>query len=660
MATQTQAKAIQIAAASSSTQQGAPSLPGVQDNDYRAAQDGGFIIQVPSAVVSTEQQGQFNYIYFLMRGYTASTITTSQANSYKVARTIFDGSVSQRRLRTQWQSGQTYRNATRFLDSNQYPPNDGVGTYQFAVYVATTDSQGIFMSQYPQCYKCTIGNSAQYNATSQGNITLTFSSVIPTPSDASLGGTVRDIPRSQGSYTRQVTVPSGNQQHIIYLSTTYTAQTTNLSNYAARTFGTTVTRALSQTSSNTGVITDIPYGYGDAYYLYSRVYSGQNTASSGVYGQGSASRIWDRVYYRSTSYYNAWQVYGTDDQVSISPTSFQITEAQSQSSSTQFQVAVSQTTGQHTFRFSLNTSGAIGSAAGITAVSGTSGQITLSNSNSLFPGAGQDDQFYLWVRNGADTLSQYMPTNPLKSVTVETQAAQDTTPNAPVLSPQSRTGLQTSEVTSASWTTQGVSSGVQVQWQATGQGSPQLSANGTSGWSTSLVREQGQTGYIRMTAASTNSATLTSSVVFAQQTSIKDDYSVTTAAAGSGSGQASQGGGGAQNYGLKIFKSNGQDVIIDGSSRIGAVIGTTTLSFQNGQTGQSSTGQTAFTTIDCSDENVTAIFTSTQHFDPFYSVVQVTRRTSSQQGILVKVPFQLQQYSTTTNPSQVKVTLIRH
>lgn len=660
MATQTQAKAIQIAASSSATAQGAPSLPGVQDNDYRSAQDGGFIIQVPSAVISTEQQGQFNYIYFLMRGYTASTITTTQANTYQVARTIFDNSVSQRKLRTQWQSGQTYRNATRFLDSNQYPPNDGVGTYQFAVYVATTDSQGIFMSQYPQCHKCTIGNSSGYNATSQGNITLTFSSVLPTFYDTQLGAVVRNVPSSTGYYTRQVTGQASNQQHIVYLSTTNTAQTTNLVNYAARSYTTQTTRALGRTDVNQSTqIVDIPYGAGDAYYIYSRVYSGQPTAASNVYGQGSGSRIWDRVYYRSTSYYNAWQVYGTDDQVSISPTSFQITGAQSQSPSTQLQVAVSDTTGQHTFRFSLNTSGAIGSAAGITAVSGTSGQITLSNGNSLFPGAGQDDQFYLWVKNGADASAQYMPTNTLRSVTIETQA-QDTTPNAPVLSPQSRTGLQTSEVTSASWTTQGVDSGVQVQWQATGQGSPQLSANGTSGWSTSLVREQGQTGYIRMTAAGTNSATLTSSVVFAQQTSIKDDYSVTTAAAGSGNQQASQDGGGAQNYGLKIFKSNGQDVIIDGSSRIGAVIGTTTLSFQNAQTGPSSTGQTAFTSVDCSDENVTAIFTSTQHFDPFYSVVQVTRRTSAQQGILVKVPFQLQQYSTTTNPSEVKVTLIRH
>ena len=658
MATQQQARAIQFAA-------GTFTLPGVQDNDYRSAQDGGWIIQVPSSVSGGEgtQQGDVNYIYFLMRGYTSQTITTSQANAYKVARTIFDGGASQRRLRSEWQSGQTYRNATRFLDSNQYPPNDGFGTYQFALYVATTDHNGVFFTngQYTQCYKCTFGNYQQYPITSGGNMTLSFSSVLPTFFDAQQGAVVRNLPRSTGYYTRQVTGQASNQQHIVYLSTTNTAYTTNLVNYAARSYSVATTRPLGRTDVGQSTqIIDIPYGAGDGYYIYSRVYSGQNTAPSGVYGQGSGSRIWDRYYYRSPSYYNSWIVYGTDDQVSLNPTSFQISAAQSQSTSTQLQTTVSQTTGQHTFRFSLNTSGAIGSAAGITAVSGTSGQINVSNGNSLFPGAGQSDQFYLWVKNGADAQASYMPTNTLRSVTVSTQAAADTTPNAPALSPQSRTGLQTSEVTSASWTTQGVDSGVQVQWQATGQGSPQLSANGSSGWATSLSREVGQTGYIRMTAASANSATLTSSVVFAQQTSIKDDYSVTTAAAGSGTGQGSQGGGASQNYGLKIFKSNGQDVIIDGSSRIGAVIGTTTLSFQNGQTGQSSTGQTAFTTVDCSDENVTAIFTSTQHFDPFYSVVQVTRRTSSQQGILVKVPFQLQQYSTTTNPSQVKVTLIRH
>ena len=633
MATQQQARAIQIAASSSATAQGAPSLPGYQDNDYRSAQDGGFIIQVPSAVVSTEQQGQFNYIYFMMRGYTSQTITTSQANAYKIARTIFDTGVSQRKLRTQWQSGQTYRNATRFLDSNQYPPNDGFGTYQFAIYVATTDSSGIFMSQYPQCYKCTIGNPAQYNATSQGNITLSFSDVRPTPFDLSYGAVARNIPRSQGSYTRQVRVSSGNQQHIIYASTTNTAYTTNLSNYAARTYGTSLDRALSQTSSNTGVITDIPYGAGDNYYLYSRLYSGQNTAPNGVYGQGSGSRIWDRYYYKSSSYYNSWIVYGTDDQVSISPTSFQITEAQSQSTSTQLQVAVSQTTGQHTFRFSLNTSGAIGSAAGITAVSGTSGQIILSNGNSLFPGAGQSDQFYLWVRNGADGQSSYMPTNTLRSVTINTQVPQDTTPNAPQLNPTSYAGAATSTYYTAGWETQGVSSGVQVPWQGV---NAQLSTNGTS-WSTSIQRAQGQQAYIRVLSSSQQNATVTGTVRFAQQTSIDADLSVTT-----GSGGGTSQGGGTGNYGIAIRNSTGQSVIIDQSSRIGSLLNNTSLQFYSGQTGANSSGKHAFSGVNCQDDNKIAVVYRSDIFSQFQPVCQITRRTAGQQyGITVKVPFEI-------------------
>jgi hypothetical protein len=647
VATQQQARAIQIAASSSYTSSGAPSLPGYQDNDYRSAQDGGFIIQVPSAVVSTEQQGQFNYIYFMMRGYTSQTITTSQANAYKVARTIFDTSVSQRKLRTQWHTGHTYRNATRFLDSNQYPPNDGVGTYQFAIYVATTDSQGIFMAQYPQCYKCTYTQTG-YNVTSAGNITLTFSDVIPTPYDLSLGAVARDIPRSQGSYTRQVRVTSGNQQHIIYASTTNTAQTTNLSNYAARTFGTSLDRALSQTSSNTGVVTDIPYGAGDSYYLYSRLYSGDPANANGVYGQGSGSRIWDRVYYRSSSIYNAWQVYGTDDQVTLNPTSFQISEAQSQSTSTQLQTTVSGNTGQHTFRFSLNTSGAIGSSGGITAVSASSAQINLSNGNSLFPGAGQSDQFYLWVKNGADGQAAYMPTNTLRSVTVSTQAAQDTIPDAPVLNPTAYAGASTNTYYTAGWTTQGVSSGVQVPWQGV---NAQLSTDGSS-WSSSIQRAQGQTAYIRVLSSSSSSTTVTGTVRFAQQTSIATNLSVVT----SSGGGASQGGG-SGNYGLAVYNSTGQSVIIDESSRIGNLLNTTTLSFQSGQTGVNSSGRHAFSGVNCQDDNKIAVIYRSDIFSQFQPVCQITRRSAAQQyGVTVKVPFEIPAQQ---SPQSVDLWLLR-
>lgn len=645
MATQAQAKAIQFAA-------GNFTLPGVQDNDYRSAQDGGWIVQVPSIVTTTEQQGTYNYIYFLMRGYTASTITTSQASSYAVARTIFDTGVSQRKLRTQWQSGQTYRNATKFLDSTQYPPNDGVGSYQFALYVATTNAQGIFMSQYPQCHKCTFGNYQQYPITSGGNMTLSFSSVIPTFTDAQQGAVVRNLPSSTGYYNRQVTGQASNQQHIVFLSTTNTAQTSDLVNYAARSYGTSTTRALGRTDvgSSTQII-DIPYGAGDAYYIYSRVFSGQNTAANGVYGQGSGSRIWDRVYYRSPSYYNGWLVYGTDDQVTLNPTSFQISEAQSQSSSTQLQTTVSGTTGQHTFRFSLNTSGAIGSAAGITAVSGTSAQINLSNGNSLFPGAGQSDQFYLWVKNGADSSGQYMPTNTLRSVTVSTQAAEDTTPDAPVLSPESYSGASTSTYYTSSWTTQGVSSGVQVPWQATGQGSPQLSANGTSGWGTSLQRTQGQTGYIRVSSDSQASTTVTGSVVFAQQTSIKDDLAVTTTSGGGSSG------GGSGNYGIAIYNSTGQSVIIDQSSRIGSLLNNTTLQFSSGQSGSSSSGQHAFSGVNCQDDNKIAVVYRSDIFSQFQPVCEITRRTANQQyGITVKVPFSIPAQQ---SPQSVDLWLLR-
>jgi hypothetical protein len=336
--------------------------------------------------------------------------------------------------------------------------------------------------------------------------------------------------------------------------------------------------------------------------------------------------------------YQSWNVGGIDDQVTLNPTSFQITAAQAQSSSTQLQTLVDGNTGQHRFRFSLNTSGAIGSAAGINSITNgaTSKQINISNSNSLFPAAGSSDQFYLWVNNYADSGSQYHPTNPLRYVTIETQA-QDTTPDAPQLNPTSYAGASTNTYYTSSWITQGVSSGVQVQWQATGQGSPQLSANGTSGWSTSVVREQGQTAYVRVLSSNLQNTTVTGTVRFAQQTTIDADLSVTTSSGG-GTSQ----GGGTGNYGIAIRNSTGQNVIIDQSSRIGSLLNSTTLQFSSGQTGANSSGRHAFSGVNCQDDNKIAVVYRSDIFSQFQPKCQITRRTAAQQyGITVKVPFEI-------------------
>lgn len=631
MATQQQARQLIFVA-------GGTNLPGTQNNDYRAAQQAGWIIRVPTAVQQEEaQSGGNTYIYWLMKGYSSTTVTTTQLAQHAVARTIFASQQLDRKLRTQWQSStQTYYNATKLFNAEGgvYPPNQG-GTNQFAIYVSTNDSAGNFSSSFPQAYKCLFQQQSGYPVSS-GNWTITSQDSRPIVNDSQNGVTERDVLRSTGYYTRSAYGQASNQQHIWYLSQqVQSTLPSNTSGFAARSFTTNTTRNWRTVGETQDIVTTVPYGQLVRYRIYTRVYSGSTSNNSEVFGQGSAARIWDRVYYMSQGTYQSWYVGGIDDQVTLNPTSFQITEAQAQSTSTQLQTLVDGNTGQHRFRFSLNTSGAIGSAAGINSITNgaTSKQINISNSNSLFPGAGQSDQFYLWVNNYADSSSQYHPTNPLRSVTIETQAAQDTTPNAPQLNPTSYAGAATSTYYTAGWETQGVSSGVQVPWQGV---NAQLSTNGTS-WSTSIQRAQGQQAYIRVLSSSQQNATVTGTVRFAQQTSIDADLSVTT-----GSGGGTSQGGGTGNYGIAIRNSTGQSVIIDQSSRIGSLLNNTSLQFYSGQTGANSSGKHAFSGVNCQDDNKIAVVYRSDIFSQFQPVCQITRRTAGQQyGITVKVPFEI-------------------
>ena len=604
-------------------------------------------------------------IYFMTRVNYGSSTSTNIFNAGTYDSRTFNTN-SNRALLGSNTSGDIYNYATKLGTAF-----NGGGSDIYYIYAVNLDSNFVWSN----FVKCSFSNSV--SGVSSTYFTVTWTNALRTITIAGGSSGTASIPANSSTNWQSaygaVVLSSGDEGYAldfslggsagthnnVWYATPYTTNVTSTTNpfqsgsSVGRTYNSTTNPARLEDSTNSAAneVTSIPTeGYATSYRLWGRIYPGTSNPNltDGMY--------YDGKYYNGGLFTACHPDTGVTVNGSSSTTTVNITSSATQADVTVAGIASSD---QNGFQWRYN--GAASGTYGAGSVTPTSQNLPITTN---LPSAGTSRSFGLFVKNFSTNSnstalhSDWIDTG--KTVTVTRQAAQDTVPDAPVLNPQSRTGLQTSEITSASWTTQGVSSGVQVQWQATGQGSPQLSADGTSGWATSLSRELGQTGYIRMTAPNTNSATNTSSVVFAQQTSIKDDYSVTTESAQAGSGQASQGGGGAQTYGLKIYNSTGQSTIIDGSSRVGAVIGTTNLSFQESQTGPSSSGQTAFTTIDCSDENVTAIFTTSQHFDFFYPVVSITRRSSAQQGIVVKVPNQLQQYSTTTNPSQVYVTLIRH
>ena len=608
-----------------------------------------------------------------------STATGGNAIIYFMTRTNYGSSTSTNIFNAGTYDSRTFNtNATRALlgsntsgDIYNYATNlgtafNGGGSDIYYIYAVNLDAS----FNWSNFVRCTFSNSVSGVSSYYFTVTWTnalrtitisgASSSIPANSSTNWQSAYDAVVLSSGDagYALDLNLSGTTPHDNVWYATPYTTNVSSstspqISSNVGRTFGqsTNPARLEDSSSSATNEVTSIPTeGYATSYRLWGRIYPGSSNPNL------TDGKYYDGYYYNGGLFTVCHPDTGVTVNGSSSTTTVTISSSATQAAVTVAGIASSD---QNGFQWRYN--GASSGTYGAGSVTPTSSSLPIT---SNLPTAGTSRGFNLFVKNFSTNSnstalhSDWIDTG--KTVIVSRQAAQDTVPDAPALSPQSRTGLQTSEVTSASWTTQGVSSGVQVQWQATGQGSPQLSADGSSGWATSLSRELGQTGYIRMTAATTNSATVTSSVVFAQQTTIKDDYSVTTAAAGSGSGQASQDGGGAQSYGLKIYKSNSQNVIIDGSSRIGAVLGTATLPFQNAQTGPSSTGQHAFTTTDCSDENVTAIFITSQHFDSFRPTVAITRRSSAQQGIIVKVPNQLQQYSTTSNPSQVSVTLIRH
>ena len=114
----------------------------------------------------------------------------------------------------------------------------------------------------------------------------------------------------------------------------------------------------------------------------------------------------------------------------------------------------------------------------------TGNDFTISNSQNELPPAGSTYTYYVQARViTGDRDNLWVNTG--DSFTI-TRSNADTTPSAPVLNPTSYSVAATGTYYTAGWTTQGVSSGVQVPWQGV---NAQLSTNGST-WSASIQRSQ--------------------------------------------------------------------------------------------------------------------------------------------------------------------------
>lgn len=590
-------------------------------------------ITQPTVVAQAHQSGQNTYLYFLCADQ-GSTTTASNAIGSNIARTYQQPTASIADLTTSLQSTNKYFQITRFRDAEggDYPPNDG-GSQALALYVVLMGFGGTTIAQNT-AYRCF-------------SVTLQYQGDQSHPSDISVPGSgisnTEPTSSSQQAWARTVT-GTANDLNIYYLSKfnqSSRTQMTSATGGVARTYNQNATRQWGNlTSSSSSVLLTFPSGFREAYYIYTRTtgdITGADVTDATSIAQNT-NRIWDGYYYRSNSVYSAFSHTEVDDQINVSSNSgFSIQASQGQNTSTQFQIGlanVGQAGGQHTYAFFTSNTSSSGQTHGVTTVASTAAntpniQITLSNANGAFPDVpNTNEQFYIWAKHPQDSSQTYFFTGQSVQLNVA-----DSVPDNPVLSPSLQQGVQTNTTFTSTWTTLGVAAGVQVQWQATGQGSPQLSTDNVN-WSTSISRELQQQAYLRMTSSSSTSTSLISSVVFAQQTSVKSDFTVTTTAA---SGGGSLGGGSTQNYGLEIYESGGQTIIIDGSSRIGGAIASDSIQFTTAQSGSGSTGQHVFSGINCQDDNKFGIMFRTDMFNQFFPAVQLTRRTAAQQyGVTVR------------------------
>lgn len=185
------------------------------------------------------------------------------------------------------------------------------------------------------------------------------------------------------------------------------------------------------------------------------------------------------------------------------------------------------------------------------------GTITVNSSTTGWPSQGGTTSFYAWTR--LPTSLGGNNTRYKNGTTLSTINFPDTDPSNPVLRKAdgtysiSETGASTSTYYYRKFNTEGISSGTNVTWTASGDGKLSTSQYGTYG--TTVTRQLNQTAWLRLQSSANDGTTKTSTV---STTGASATFTVTTAGSG---GSTGSGGGGTADYGLLVNNGNGNEIL---------------------------------------------------------------------------------------------------
>lgn len=185
------------------------------------------------------------------------------------------------------------------------------------------------------------------------------------------------------------------------------------------------------------------------------------------------------------------------------------------------------------------------------------GTITVNSSTTGWPSQGNTTSFYGW--SSLPTSLGGNGTKYKNTSTLSTINFPDTDPSNPVLRKAdgtysiSETGASTSTYYYRKFDTEGVSSGTNVTWTASGDGRLSTSQYGT--YSTTVTRQLNQTAWLRLQSSANPGTTKTSTV---STTGASATFTLTTAGSG---GSTGSGGGGTADYGLLVNNGNGDEIL---------------------------------------------------------------------------------------------------
>ena len=194
-----------------------------------------------------------------------------------------------------------------------------------------------------------------------------------------------------------------------------------------------------------------------------------------------------------------------------------------------------------------------------TALANSQGTASISFTSSL-PTAGNTTTYEIFVRRPTSTGgdgSTYHATN--DTFTVTRSVAPDTTPNAFTFNSVTSAGLSSVYQSVAKQVT-GITGTVTVS--VSGSGSPQVQIGSGSWTSSSTTITNNSNINVRLTSSASNSTAHTATVTVGTYSTT---FSVTTVAAGSGTGGAVTGGSGT--YGIKVYDTNGTTTVLSPSTR---------------------------------------------------------------------------------------------